>query len=279
MFRDNFKSGRETTEKCDWNVGFMPDAEAGCRDLNEIFHNHIYKYQWGDKKEFTSAIMGAHTIGSAKIENSGYQGSWSEPSQMAVFDNTYYKNILIKGWGPQLAVGGNVNKNQWARIDKGAADADQYHIEMMLNTDLCLAYDNNFRHAECMDEHDDNNRRCKKFQKLGSHIEATAGNCCAWTNANPLIKRGIIKRDDKEICGHETTTNRRGRVNNMRFGHIRDSCCVGEAEDSYGDCDSAAWPKGRYFRNVLDYAASEKNWLRMFSRAWIVATENGFLDL
>lgn len=34
---------------------------------------------------------------------------------------------------------------------------------MMLNTDMCLAYDNNPDHDKCMDENNNDNKICKKF--------------------------------------------------------------------------------------------------------------------
>jgi len=90
VFRDQFKFGRTTAETCDWAAELMPDPENGCDDINSIFHTHLFKYQKGrEKKKLTAAIMGAHTIGSAKVENSGYKGSWSETE--GVFDNDYYR--------------------------------------------------------------------------------------------------------------------------------------------------------------------------------------------
>lgn len=44
---------------------------------------------------------------------------------------------------------------------------------------------------------------------------------------------------------------------------------------SSGDCDSAKWPKGPAFRAVLTFAANEGHWLREYTRAWWIATENG----
>ena len=34
-FRDQFKFGRRTVEKCDWNVGLMPNAEHSCEGLGD----------------------------------------------------------------------------------------------------------------------------------------------------------------------------------------------------------------------------------------------------
>lgn len=82
-----------------------------------------------------AAILGAHTLGSAKVENSGYRGSWT--SSPGVFDNDYYRQMITRGWGPDRAVDGNEERNQWKTVDHGPEDG------LMLNSDLCLAYDNN----------------------------------------------------------------------------------------------------------------------------------------
>lgn len=47
-----------------------------------------------------AAISGAHTLGQAHIENSGYDGHWSDPEDQGIFNNGYYKNMLKRGWGP-----------------------------------------------------------------------------------------------------------------------------------------------------------------------------------
>jgi len=36
-FRDQFAAGRTTVESCSWNEGLMPDPEAGCVDVMEVF--------------------------------------------------------------------------------------------------------------------------------------------------------------------------------------------------------------------------------------------------
>lgn len=67
----------------------MPDAEKGCGDLRSIFMDNVFRRAKDRKtrKLFASAILGAHTLGSAHVEFSGYEGAWSEPEQMHVFDN------------------------------------------------------------------------------------------------------------------------------------------------------------------------------------------------
>jgi hypothetical protein len=43
----------------------MPNADTGCEDLQTVFVNNIYA-NTGHEWEYTAAISGAHTIGSAK---------------------------------------------------------------------------------------------------------------------------------------------------------------------------------------------------------------------
>merc|ERR1719337_53181 len=88
----------------------------------------------------TAALMGVHTIGKASLENSGYSGWWQDEQNVARFNNNYYISIVNHGWGPaQLSSG----KSQWNREDTNH-DQGNLHPEMMLNTDMCLAFNNVF---------------------------------------------------------------------------------------------------------------------------------------
>jgi hypothetical protein len=185
-FREQFMFGRETLETCPENVHLMPNPENGCDDLKEIFIDHIYntgKIGFKPRWHMTAALSGAHTIGSAKVENSGYDGMWGDPANQAIFNNDYYKNVITKGWGPKRAVQGNSGKNQWQLID----DSPQEEIDgqMMLNTDMCLFFQDNHLHAACMkEEHDGkvrNRKFCRKFERKGGFINAKTSTCCAWT--------------------------------------------------------------------------------------------------
>lgn len=161
-FKDQFRAGRTTAESCSWNVDLMPDPEAGCKDVQSVFGEHVFKFRSNpDKKGFTAAIMGAHTLGSAKPENSGYEGSWSSKESEGVFDNDYFRQLLTRGWGPDLAVGGNEGKNQWKIVDR--AGPPSTHRQMMLNSDMCLAFDNNSIHQACMKKNGFKPASCKKL--------------------------------------------------------------------------------------------------------------------
>ena len=76
-------------DECPASHGLMPNPEKGCDDLKDIFVNHIYNVGLGGKQRWglTAAISGAHTIGSAKPENSGYDGMWGDPLNQEIFNN------------------------------------------------------------------------------------------------------------------------------------------------------------------------------------------------
>ena len=63
-FKTNFKAGRTTVETCDWNVGYMPNAELGCMHVNDMFATHIYgNSEYDDYISYIPAINGAHSVG------------------------------------------------------------------------------------------------------------------------------------------------------------------------------------------------------------------------
>jgi hypothetical protein len=271
-FRDRFRFGRTTNVNCSQGLGFLPDPEEGCNDLSKIFVNHIFAtkrmgknqgFQW----KSIAAISGAHTLGQAKKENSGYQGVWT--TSPGSWNNEYYINMLAKGWGPELGV--SPGKNQWQRIDGGSAD------EFMLNSDLCLAYDNNKEHAECL-RNGGNRKTCKNLRTnglKGEFLNAKTTECCAWTKPGALFNNGIlIGGKQNEYCNANNITTKKNPKN-----FLRDVCCKNEKSNTTGDCDSAGWPKGPAFNHVLRFAGNEKLWLKEFNRAWWRATENGHKGL
>lgn len=179
--------------------------------------------------------------------------------------------MITRGWGPDRAVNGNPARNQWKVVDNGPAGG------MMLNSDLCLAYDNNSEHQKCMEENNFNNRKCKKLQNKGKPINALETQCCAWTHKGALFNKGVFDAKDGpgDICGKQIP--KRGKES--KFLAVKDACCVNQSSESTGDCDSSQWPKGQSFSNVLTFAADENQWLESYRQAWKVTTENGHIDL
>lgn len=128
-----------------------------------------------------------------------------------------------------------------------------------------------------MAENNNNNRRCKKLQNKGEPINALHSHCCAWTHKGPLFNKGVFdkKAGSASICGADIPVKGKG----SKFMAVREACCKNESSDSLGDCDSASWPKGKMFKNVLEFAADENQWLESFAQAWKVTTENGHINL
>merc|ERR1711939_29343 len=98
--------------------------------------------------------------------------------------------MFAKGWRPERAIGGNPSKNQWTRSDVGAThQQNPASKEMMLNTDLCLAYDEN-----------------------GADLDARTQNCCAWTSADDFT--AVIENHGGEFCGRTQIPRRNHQQRN-----------------------------------------------------------------
>lgn len=196
---------------------------------------------------FTAAISGAHTLGQARISNSGFNGHWSDLANQGKFNNDYYRSLLLKGWGPELSINGNQHKNQWKRIDRDVESNG--HHELMLNSDMCLAY---------------MNQRSDNFLSA-----ASANSCCGWTDRNILFDKNVlISGQNNDFCGITISENR---------GRQRGNCCRDQSgtqgEDQ--DCDDKDDPEGPAIDAVMEFAASESSFLDGYTQAWWLATENG----
>ena len=144
--------------------------------------------------------MGVHTIGGAKLHNSGYRGSWTVND--GVFDNTYFIDMITRGWGQEKAVDGNPNKNQWMIVDKGEQTG-----QMMLSSDMCLAFDYNPAHQKCMKEKNDKYPKCKDLMDLGKPVNAVDPHCCAWAHKHMLLGKGKVFEEEATICGQKVDKN------------------------------------------------------------------------
>lgn len=67
--------------------------------------------------------------------------------------------MLTRGWGAKKteATATTPERNFWRIIDGGEPSPNQ----IMLNVDMCMAYDNNPLHSACMLANGFNNRKCK----------------------------------------------------------------------------------------------------------------------
>jgi len=254
--KEHFRFGRTTAVECDFAAGRLPNPELGCEAVEQTFMTGM-----GLDWDGAAALMAVHTLGRAHIANSGYHGWWSDPENSRRFNNDYYVSLLAKGWIPELGVAGNSAKNQWERSDVGRDTSFDGH-EMMLNTDLCLA-----------------------FSVTGSDgVIATVDDCCAWLESNVIP--AVVANNGGEYCGGQPGGGRAERP----------QCCgdppppparrlqgppggPGGPGGGPGDCGSPRNPTGPAARAVLLYAANETAWLERFVSVWKTATENGHTSL
>ena len=176
---------------------------------------------------YVSALMATHGLGGAKLENTGFDGFWSDAENHGKFSNSYFKQVLASGWVPERNVGGNAGKVQWQRGDTGKSDT---HKQMMLDTDLCLPYANNIM-CGARDEFGVKIYDCRWSNR--THLSAlNNGDCCAFTRADRLYQKDVLTSNTEEYyCGVQG-------FNLSDFDFQRSKCCEHEPSTSYGDCDN-----------------------------------------
>eukprot|EP00930_Biecheleria_cincta_P080020 TRINITY_DN680_c0_g1_i5.p1 TRINITY_DN680_c0_g1~~TRINITY_DN680_c0_g1_i5.p1 ORF type:complete len:502 (-),score=84.83 TRINITY_DN680_c0_g1_i5:226-1731(-) len=255
-FRSSFQFGRTTAMSCDFAAGRLPNPENGCSAVEETFINSM-----GLSWAHAAALMGVHTLGQAKISNSGYDGWWSDPENSRRFNNNYYVSMLIKGWIPEKNINNNSHKNQWERSDEGA---DPNVKEMMLDTDMCLA-----------------------FGDANGDLSAKSMDCCAWVRSTTPRITDIVNANGGLMCGdapEESSAGVREDEDRGSGGGEFHNCCgdefwqqgVGEIKPTCGESHK---PSGIAFQQIRRFADDESQWLQQFLKAWTQAIENGFTGL
>jgi len=254
-FKTQYRYGRNTSFLCTETTTAdgmpkesvpLPNPEGSCDEVKRVFIDNM-----GLSWEETAALSGAHTLGQAKLENSGYKGYWSGPSDRELFNNEYFVALAMRGWLPKKGVGGAADKNIWVRGDHASSDYSSFdHVpQMMLNTDVCLLWTNSF------------NKTIKAGDQLG---------CCAWLN----------KANDPLGAGQNDTACARAKENEDDSegteAESRGWCCGGDKH--HLDCNKDS-PSGKAAQHVMRFAKNDKDWITAFKRAWAKATENGRDDL
>ena len=153
-------------------------------------------------------------------------------------NNDYFKSVLFKGWRPQLSAFGNSAKNVWLRADDLGDRADiQAHVEMMLDTDMCLAYSRN---------NGPNN---------GQSLSATANanGCCAWVDDN-VVRANNPDPLIEDYCGRP--------LNGGGGGGGRGRCCNNDITGPNNqDCDDEDDPTGVALNAIERMAKNEAAFL------------------
>ena len=129
--------GRIDVDTCaNLDRNMLPNAELTNQHTRAVFIDRM-----GFDQTEVAALMGAHTLGRADTDASGYDGSWVRNS--ATFDNQYYDDIIRRPWVRETNQNG---QHLWR--DPGNPQT------LMLNTDMSLAFD-------IGDDEDVNNNRCR----------------------------------------------------------------------------------------------------------------------
>lgn len=90
-----FRLGRRDATEADCTPdGRLPDANKRMGHLREVF------YRMGLNDAEITALSGAHTLGRAHMERSGFDGPWTPVP--IVFDNSYFVEILKEDPDPKL---------------------------------------------------------------------------------------------------------------------------------------------------------------------------------
>jgi len=127
-----FRAGRKDATESDSEVpsGRLPDATQGADHLRWVFTTKM-----GLNDQEIVALSGAHALGRAHKNRSGFEGPWT--TTPLVFGNTFFTTLFAHKW-----------------VEKPGSKPLQYEDEetkqlMMLPTDLVLLSDPEFKkHAE-----------------------------------------------------------------------------------------------------------------------------------
>ena len=90
-----FRMGRKDASAADCTPdGRLPDADKKMGHLRDVF------YRMGLNDIDITVLSGAHTLGRAHKDRSGFEGPWT--TEPIVFDNTYFIEILKETPDPDL---------------------------------------------------------------------------------------------------------------------------------------------------------------------------------
>lgn len=132
--KSQFRWGRTDSATCDGSGVRLP-IPSRCQQVDLVFRSRM-GLSWRD----AVALLGAHTLGRGDRAFSGHEGTWKVSNSAAqVFDKGYFTELLNNDWRMRN-LGGPANGGPPQDFTTGSA-ADNITGRMMLNTDICLAYD------------------------------------------------------------------------------------------------------------------------------------------
>jgi catalase (peroxidase I) len=142
--------------------GRLPDAAQGAQHVRDVF------YRMGFDDREIVALLGAHSMGRAHRNRSGYDGPWTRAP--TTVSNEYYRLLLEEKW----------TEKKW---DGPKQFEDSKKELMMVPGDMAMVHDKEF----------------KKFVELYAKDENTWRNDFAKAFAK-LIENGVPRGDKKEAA-------------------------------------------------------------------------------
>jgi len=236
-----FRFGRETQATC--SPGLLPNPGESCDAVEKNFINNL-----GLTWEESTALMGVHTLGRALPSNSGFDGFWVSGRHATNFSNQYYSNMLGVGWARKKTI---ADKWQWQRVDVKNSP------EMMLNTDMCLAYATGeapFTRAE----------------------DPSHGSCCLWRR-NHTMNSAMM---DGVPCDCQGTDPAKGCSSHRNC--CRESMaptCPGDSTDNSLAAVQQVRGNTESVVAVSKFAKSQQAWLDVFIPVWKKVTTNGMRNM
>merc|ERR1712048_254659 len=261
----NFNYGRTTAigEECRAVTHakgslILPNPALGCSEVDRVFVNNM-----GLTWEEAAALMGVHSLGRASTMNSGYDGYWMSPENAKKFNNEYYTALIAVSWCPELNVGGNPAKHQWKRCDSGSENFAWK--EMMLNTDMCLAY----------------------ASATGGSLIASPDNedsmCCGWVHSffpEEYNMTDVIANNGGSFCNKACSDYGSGACGDASNKKEEfKACCAFEPKNPRRDCMTPGLGEEKFWNEaakasapaaefVRQFAANRLTWITVFLRAW-----------
>jgi hypothetical protein len=130
-----FRYGRVDRADCAYTGPTrMPDAELGVGEITRALTD-----RFSLSTAETVALMGAHTLGLAAMDRSGYNNSWKDRPDLLTI--TYFKLLAVSDWRRDTTSfrepGTNRPLQQWIHDSTSPRNLNA----LMLNTDMQLLYD------------------------------------------------------------------------------------------------------------------------------------------
>jgi len=218
-FRTNFRFGRRTQQSCAPEP--LPNPAHACDAVQDVFVDRM-GLTWTE----ASALMGVHTLGRALPSNSGFDGFWVSKAHARTFDTEYFKRIIGTGWFSETTSKG---KHQWGRAD------GKLQGEMMLNTDMCLAFQSGATAPFTRAEDTNHSGCCLWLETKHEDMQGVACNCQGRALSEGCTHANCCVRATKGCLGSDPF---RKHIRNNNPAHRESSAAVSKYAKTVDGMDS-----------------------------------------